>query len=46
VKDRFIGEYFVNDVQREIFEGLRTGQSVSEVVTICDAKARTPLRTY
>jgi len=32
VKDRFIGEYFVNDVQREIFEGLRTGQSVSEVV--------------
>jgi DNA primase len=32
VKDRFIAEYFVNDVQREIFQGLRTGQSVSEVV--------------
>jgi DNA primase len=32
VKDRFIAEYFVNEVQREIFQGLRTGQSVSEVV--------------
>ena len=32
VKDRFIAEYFVNDVQRGIFQGLRTGQSVSEVV--------------
>ena len=32
VKDRFIAEYFVNDVQREIFQGLTTGQSVSEVV--------------
>ncbi|NNN07686.1 MAG: DNA primase [Acidimicrobiaceae bacterium] len=32
VQDRFIAEYFVNDVQREIFRGLSTGQSVSEVV--------------
>ncbi len=32
VQDRFIEEYFVNDVQREIFHGLSTGQSVSEVV--------------
>ncbi len=32
VHDRFIAEYFVNDVQREIFRGLSTGQSVSEVV--------------
>ena len=32
VKDRFIAEYFVNEVQREIFLGLSTGQSVSEVV--------------
>jgi DNA primase len=32
VKDRFVAEYFVNDVQREIFQGLSTGQSVSEVV--------------
>jgi DNA primase len=32
VRDRFIAEYFVNEVQREIFQGLTTGQSVSEVV--------------
>ena len=32
VSDRFIAAYFVNDVQREIFEGLSTGQSVSEVI--------------
>jgi DNA primase len=32
VQDRFIAEYFVNEVQREIFQGLSTGQSVSEVV--------------
>jgi DNA primase len=32
VQDRFIAEYFVNEVQREIFHGLSTGQSVSEVV--------------
>jgi DNA primase len=32
VHDRFIAEYFVNEVQREIFQGLSTGQSVSEVV--------------
>jgi DNA primase len=32
VRGRFISEYFVNDVQREIFEGISSGQSVSEVV--------------
>ncbi|HEY5302892.1 MAG TPA: DNA primase [Acidimicrobiales bacterium] len=32
VKDRFLPEYFVNDLQRGIFQGLSTGQSVSEVV--------------
>ena len=32
VRDRFIEEYFVNEVQREIFLGLVSGQSVSEVV--------------
>ncbi|MBW4031014.1 MAG: DNA primase [Acidobacteria bacterium] len=32
VRDRFVAEYFVNDVQREIFQGLTSGQSVSEVV--------------
>jgi DNA primase len=32
VKDRFIAQYFVNDVQREIFEGLTSGKSVSDVV--------------
>ena len=32
VRDRFIEEYFVNEVQREIFLGLSSGQSVSEVV--------------
>ena len=32
VKDRFIAEYFVNDVQRDIFRGITTGQSVSEVI--------------
>jgi DNA primase len=34
VKDRFIAEYFVNEVQREIFQGLSTGQSVSEVIDV------------
>ena len=32
VAGRFVSDYFVNDVQREIFDGLATGQSVSEVV--------------
>ena len=32
VKDRFIAQYFVNDVQREIFDGLTSGKSVSDVV--------------
>ena len=32
VKERFVEEYFVNELQREIFQGLSTGQSVSEVV--------------
>jgi hypothetical protein len=32
VKDRFIAEYFVNDLQREIFLGLQGGQNVSQVI--------------
>jgi hypothetical protein len=32
VRDRFISAYFVNDVQREIFEGLVTGQPISDVI--------------
>ena len=32
VGDRFIAEYFVNEVQREIFRGLTGGRGVSEVV--------------
>jgi DNA primase len=32
VKDRLIGAYFVNDVQREIFEGLTSGQPISDVI--------------
>ncbi len=32
VQDRFIASYFVNDVQREIFEGLTSGRSVAEVI--------------
>ena len=31
-KERFIAQYFVNETQREIFEGLATGAPVSEVV--------------
>ncbi len=34
VKDRFVVEYFVNEVQREIFSGLTSGQSVSDVVDL------------
>ena len=32
VKDRLVAPYFVNDVQREIFEGLESGRPVSEVI--------------
>jgi DNA primase len=32
VKERLIAAYFVNEIQREIFEGLESGQSVSDVV--------------
>jgi DNA primase len=32
VKDRLISAYFVNDTQREIFEGLTSGQPVSDVI--------------
>jgi DNA primase len=32
VKERLIPAYFVNDVQREIFEGLVSGQPVSDVI--------------
>jgi DNA primase len=34
VKDRFIGAYFVNDIQREIFEGLTSGQPISDVIDL------------
>ena len=32
VQDRFIARYFVNGVQREIFVGLETGDSISNIV--------------
>jgi DNA primase len=32
VKDRLVAAYFVNDVQREIFEGLSSERSLSEVI--------------
>jgi DNA primase len=32
VKDRLISAYFVNDVQRAIFEGLVSGQVISDVI--------------
>jgi DNA primase len=32
VKDRLISAYFVNDVQREIFDGLVAGQVISDVI--------------
>ena len=32
VKSRLINEYFVNDVQREIFEGLASGEPISNVI--------------
>jgi hypothetical protein len=38
VKDRLIAAYFVNDVQREIFEGLSTDRSLSEVIDELDRR--------
>jgi DNA primase len=38
VKDRLIAAYFVNDVQREIFEGLSTDRSLSEVIDDLDRR--------
>ena len=38
VKDRLIAAYFVNDVQREIFEGLSTDHSLSEVIDELDRR--------
>jgi DNA primase len=32
VKDRLINAYFVNEVQREIFEGLAAGDAISDVI--------------
>jgi DNA primase len=32
VRGRLIGRYFINDIQREIFEGLQTERPVSEVI--------------
>lgn len=32
IRDRFIAEYFINDVEREIFEALSSGAPVSEVI--------------
>ncbi|MGD0055565.1 MAG: DNA primase [Acidimicrobiales bacterium] len=32
IKERLIAAYFVNEIQREIFEGLASGQTVSDVV--------------
>jgi DNA primase len=32
VKSRLINQYFVNDVQREIFEGLASGEPISNVI--------------
>ena len=32
IKERLIAPYFVNDVQREIFEGLNSAQSLSELI--------------
>jgi len=38
VKDRLIAAYFVNDVQREIFEGLSSDRSLSEVIDELDRR--------
>ena len=38
VKDRLVAAYFVNDVQREIFEGLSSDRSLSEVIDDLDRR--------
>jgi len=38
VKDRLISAYFVNDVQREIFDGLSSERSLSEVIDDLDRR--------
>jgi DNA primase len=38
VKDRLVAAYFVNDVQREIFEGLSSERSLSEVIDDLDRR--------
>jgi hypothetical protein len=38
VKERLIAAYFVNDVQREIFEGLSSDRSLSEVIDELDRR--------
>jgi DNA primase len=38
VKDRLIAPYFVNDVQREIFEGISSDRSLSEVIDELDRR--------
>jgi DNA primase len=38
VKDRLIAAYFVNDVQREIFEGISSDRSLSEVIDELDRR--------
>jgi hypothetical protein len=38
VRDRLIAAYFVNDVQREIFEGLSSDRSLSEVIDELDRR--------
>ena len=32
MKDRFVAHYFVNEIQREIFEGISSGQPLSDVI--------------
>jgi DNA primase len=38
VKDRLVAAYFVNDVQREIFEGLSSDRTLSEVIDELDRR--------
>ena len=38
VKDRLVAAYFVNDIQREIFEGLSSERSLSEVIDDLDRR--------
>jgi DNA primase len=38
VKDRLVAAYFVNEVQREIFEGLASDRSLSEVIDELDRR--------